>query len=663
MTTKQSPEETSKLGLLLVDKGFITSEQLHTALRLQRATPPTSPDYKYLGQILVEQKYIDAQQLQFIMQKFGKKSRLGDILVRCKAITEQELQIALAEQRKSGERLGTVLLKKSMVSDETMRQALSSQLNIPYIDISRLNIDHNLTKIINRDYAFKHKIIPISMTDTSITLAMDDPTNTDVASELEMFTRLKVNIVTSSQSAIKGAFNRLYPGENQSGSSDTILDDDSDASLDISFDLDEDPTDKIRKPDYVEAHESKRADLVVQKILGWALQKQASDIHMENLDHHMVIRFRIDGLLQEFDLGSLQDDINLFHREMVSRIKILGKLDIAERRLAQDGSFRSHIVRNGEKTNIDFRISIVPSYYGENIVIRILDSQKAPSTIENLKFSSKLTEKMTKLFMANTGIILVTGPTGSGKSTTLQSGLLTAYRPGLKVVTAEDPIEYVYDHFMQCEVNEKIGLTFASYIRVFLRHDPEIIMIGEIRDSETAEMAIRAAQTGHLVLSTLHTNDSLGAISRLAGLGIDPSMISSSLIGVISQRLARRVCENCAEPYTPAPDLINEFFPAPPTDIEWRKGTGCDRCNHTGYKGRVAIAELWEPSHHDMLLINKKAEFEELKISARNSTIPLIEEAVIKLKAGETTLDELTRIIPFSFIEDYREQQRLQLQS
>ena len=300
---------------------------------------------------------------------------------------------------------------------------------------------------------------------------------------------------------------------------------------------------------------------------------------------------------------------------------------------------------------------MVPSYHGENVVIRILDSQKAPSTIENLDFSPILTEKLTRLFQQNTGIILITGPTGSGKSTTLQSGLLTAYRPGLKVVTAEDPIEYIYDNFMQCEVNEKIGLTFASYIRVFLRHDPEIIMIGEIRDSETAEMATRAAQTGHLVLSTLHTNDSLGAISRLASLGINPSMISSSLIGVISQRLARQICPHCAESYTPDQELINEFFTTPPTDINWLKGLGCDTCNYTGYKGRIAIAELWEPSQHDILLINKKAELEELKISARKNTIPLIEEALSKLREGKTTLDELIRIIPYTYIEDHRQLQ------
>ncbi|MCD6534872.1 MAG: type II/IV secretion system protein, partial [Deltaproteobacteria bacterium] len=372
-------------------------------------------------------------------------------------------------------------------------------------------------------------------------------------------------------------------------------------------------------------------------------------------DHHMVVRFRIDGLLQEFNLGDIQNDINNFHREIVSRIKIMCKLDIAEKRLPQDGSFRSHIVRQNEKTHIDFRVSVIPSYYGENIVIRILDPSRAPTNIGNLNFSQKLTEKLIKLFNRNTGIILVTGPTGSGKSTTLQSGLLSAYRPGLKILTAEDPIEYVYENFMQCEVNEKIGLDFASYIRVFLRHDPEIIMIGEIRDHETAEMAVRAAQTGHLVISTLHTNDSLGAITRLAGLGIEANMITSSLIGVVSQRLARRSCPHCLEAYSPPVELIKEFFTSPPTDIKWVKGIGCQQCNFTGFKGRLAIAELWEPNHNDILLINKNAPIAELLESARQSTIPIMEEAIDKLKAGETTLEELIRILPYSFIEDYRQ--------
>ncbi|RLB68884.1 MAG: type II secretion system protein GspE [Deltaproteobacteria bacterium] len=510
--------------MLLVDEGFITPNQLQEVLRLQKENSQTPNDYKYLGQLLVEKKYIDAEQLHYIMNKHNKKTRLGDILLRSGAITEQKLEFALIEQKKSGGRLGEILLDKSLVSDDTMRQALCTQLNIPYIDISRLSIDPNLTKIINRDYAYSHKKIPISLTENTITLAMDDPTNNEVVAELEMFTRLKINIVTSSQAAIKDAFKKLYPDESQLNNLlNTADSSNEDIPIEFSFNLEDEDHTEIRKPTYVEAQESKRADVLVQRILSWAIQQQASDIHLESLDHHMVVRFRIDGLLQEFNLGSLQENINNFHREIISRIKILGKPDIAERRLAQDGSFRSHIVRQGEKTNIDFRISVIPSYYGENVVIRLLDASKAPSTIDNLGFSPLLTGKLKKLFNKNTGIILITGPTGSGKSTTLQSGLLSAYRPGLKVLTAEDPIEYVHDKFMQCEVNEKIGLTFASYIRVFLRHDPEIIMIGEIRDDETADMAIRAAQTGHLVISTLHTNDSLGAITRLTGLGVDPT--------------------------------------------------------------------------------------------------------------------------------------------
>ncbi len=650
----------TRLGLLLVDEGFITPDQLQEALRIQKESSQNPEEYKYLGQILVEKNFIDAEHLQYVLTKHNKKTRLGDILLRSNAISEQDLDKALKEQKKSGLRLGEILLKKSLVSEEAMRQALCTQLNIPYIEISRLDIDLNLTKIINRDYASRHHIIPISMTESSITLAMDDPTDTEIVAELEMFTRLKINIVTTSRDSIQKAFQQLYPQETKDHEISTEDFNQEDDAADFTIDLEEDDSEEASKPSYVEVQESMRADILVQRIISLAIQRNTSDIHLENLDQRLVVRFRIDGLLQELDLGSLQKDINNFHREVISRIKILGKLDIAEKRLSQDGSFRSQVIRKGEKSNIDFRISVIPSYYGENVVIRILDSQKSPSSIEHLNFSPRLTENMLKVFRKNTGIILVTGPTGSGKSTTLQSGLLSAYRPGLKVLTAEDPIEYVYENFMQCEVNEKIGLTFASYIRVFLRHDPEIIMIGEIRDGETAEMAVRAAQTGHLVLSTLHTNDSLGAITRLTGLGIDPSMITSSLIGVISQRLARRICPRCKESYSPPEELINEFFATPPTDISWVKGKGCTECNYAGFKGRLALAELWEPNQDDIILINKRAPLEDLQVTARQSTIPIMEEAIGKVEAGETTLEELIRVLPYSFIENHR---RLQSQS
>lgn len=651
----------TRLGLLLVDEGFITPNQLQEVLRLQQEQTGSQDDHRYLGQILLDKKYIDADQLRYVMEKHNKKTRLGDILVRNQTISEQELEYALLEQKKSGNRLGEILLRKQLVNEEAMRQALCTQLNIPYLDLNRISIDPSLTKIINRDYAWRHKIVPVSMTDASITLAMDDPTNNEIVAELEMFTRLTINVVTSTRKNIENAFKKLYADEDgptQGRPRPRTVETLDKQAPEIQIDMESEDPFTSRKPQYVEAHESKRADLLVQKVLSLAIMRQASDIHLENLGERMVVRFRIDGLLQEPELGSLQDDVNHFHREIISRIKILSKLDIAEKRLAQDGSFRSHIERDGQRIHIDFRVSVVPSYYGENVVIRILDSRRTPSTIEKLGFSYQMTNKLKELFKKNTGIILVTGPTGSGKSTTLQSGLISAYRPGLKVVTAEDPIEYVHDHFMQCEVNEKIGLTFASYIRVFLRHDPEIIMIGEIRDDETAQMAVRAAQTGHLVLSTLHTNDSLGTISRLIGLGIDPNMVSSTLLGVISQRLTRRICPDCKTEYEPIAEMIQEIFVKPPP-ITWVKGQGCEHCNYTGYKGRLPLAELWIPSQQDVLLINKRASQDKLKESASKSTMSIMSEAIDKLKTGETTLEELLRVLPYSVIQDYRLSQEI----
>jgi type IV pilus assembly protein PilB len=303
---------------------------------------------------------------------------------------------------------------------------------------------------------------------------------------------------------------------------------------------------------------------------------------------------------------------------------------------------------------VDLRVSVVPSYYGESVVLRILDKQNAPSTLEQLRFPLAVSQKLKQLLERPSGILLVTGPTGSGKSTTLYASLMRVYRPGIRILTAEDPIEYIFDHFSQSEVNEQIGNTFASYLRAFLRHDPEVIMVGEIRDQDTAETAFRAAQTGHLLLSTLHTNSAVGVVPRLMDLNIDPNTLASSLIGVVGQRLVRQICETCKKPYEPSNQLMREFFQDRPSGLVFYKGEGCADCNLTGYRGRLTIAELWVPSEADITLIAKSAPFEDIRASARATTSSMAESAWQLINEGHTNLEELIRMLPYQVTVDFR---------
>jgi len=283
-------------------------------------------------------------------------------------------------------------------------------------------------------------------------------------------------------------------------------------------------------------------------------------------------------------------------------------------------------------------------------VVRVVDRRRAPKSIDSLKFSAPVTERLKKLLSRTSGIVLITGPTGSGKSTTLYAALQSIYRPEIRVLTAEDPIEYVYEQFSQSEVDERIGNTFASYLRAFLRHDPEVIMVGEIRDHDTAEMALRASMTGHLLLSTLHTSDAVSVVSRLVDLGVEPTLVGASLAGVLSQRLVRTICTDCRELYTPTAELLREFFDEPPSDIKWYRGRGCHKCDFSGYKGRRIVAELWIPSNADVILINKSAPRDQLVESAINSTHSMAENALHLLREGTTNLEELMRTLPYATI-------------
>ena len=566
---------------------------------------------------------------------------LGESLIRAGAITAEQLKEAL-QQQKSGNkrRLGRVLVDLGFLTDEEMRQALGEQLNIPFVDLERMHIDPAIVRLINQAYARRHNLIPISSIGRSLTVCMDDPSDQAVVAELQRLTSYSISVVTSSHEAIKATFARLY--------NESMKTTGTSSELNLEF---EEEQEGIKKTTY--GIEFKSADVVCRRVLSAAIEQRCSDIHLEILSKRIGIRFRVDGLLVPAQLGEMETAANNLAREMVSRFKILAKLDIAERRRPQDGSFRIKSVRGTEATAIDLRVSVVPNMHGESVVIRILDKARLPKSIEGLGLPGPMVQQFGQLLKRTSGIILVTGPTGAGKSTTLYSALKTVSAPHMRILTAEDPIEYVYDEFSQCEVDEGIGNTFASYLRAFLRHDPEVIMVGEIRDRDTASMAFRAAQTGHLLLSTLHTTTAVEAVLRLRDLGIDSNSIASTLSGVMGQRLVRRVCEHCRTAYQPSRSLL-EDLPIASRLSTWKlfKGAGCEKCNFTGFNGRVMVGELWVPSQDDMLLIAKGAALDELAASAKASTYSMAESAAGLLTEGVTNIEELVRVMPYNTLRE-----------
>jgi type II secretory ATPase GspE/PulE/Tfp pilus assembly ATPase PilB-like protein len=634
------PEAPLRLGELLVTEGLVTPAQLEEALRVQSA-----PDgYAPLGHILIAQKIVTRDQLLSVLERHRRSSKLGDILLKSREINRTQLEAALVEQRRTQQPLGEVLLRLGYISEERLRVALCRQLHIRFFNLDTIILDPTLRNLVSEKFAMKHRAVPVSRIGNLLVLAIDDPTQSRLVDDLESTTGLKIEVITSTSDHITRALERLYRAEAvPSLAAGAVLD-----VIGIGDDADHD----IYTPSTTRRVDS--ADEVVRKLLRFAIDRGASDIHLETISNRLQVRFRIDGMLQNFNLGALGDDLGRQRVEVLSRIKILATLDIAERRRPQDGSFRARVESDGRVVPMDFRVSVIPGYYGENAVIRILDPRGAPESLAALKMAAPVTERLEQLIRSSAGTILVTGPTGSGKSTSLFAIMKSLYRPEIKIVTAEDPIEYVCAQFCQHEVDERIGNTFASYTRSFLRHDPEVIMLGEIRDPDTAKLAFRAAQTGHLVLSTLHTTDALGAVARLNDLGVDSGMCSSSLLGVVAQRLVREICWNCKEEYTPPGGLLEATFDMVPSDVRWYHGVGCSKCHHTGYRRRLAIVELWTPGVDDVLLISQNAPFDVVATSARKNTYSLATDAMAKLREGSTTLDELLRVLPASALRELR---------
>src|SRR5262245_30249227 len=644
-----------RLGDILIHEGLATHEDIQKALRLQSG----SRIYRPLGHILVAQNVMSRRQLLSVLERYQRHSKIGEILVKTKVISSEQLETALAEQRRLRQSFGEVVVRLKYVTEEQVRRALCLQLHINFFDLDTIGLDRSLHTLIKPRFARRSLVVPVTRVGNTLVVAMDDPTRTAVIHDLKASTGCEIEVITSTRASIRRALAHMYPGpvvadavvdhapkvavraavrEPQPLASETNV-----LALEEIENLSEDRTVFM---DVQRGAESTSA--IGRQLLTLAVERGASDIHIEAVDRGIQTRFRIDGVLQELELERVSELLNLNRGKVMSRLKILSKLDIAERRRPQDGSFRARVERDGHIATVDFRISVIPGYCGESAVIRILDPRGLPQSVEALGLREPVATQLRQLLRSSTGIVLVTGPTGSGKSTTLFGALKSIYQPGIKILTAENPIEYVFDGFRQHEVDERLGNTFAKYLRSFLRHDPDVIMIGEIRDSETADLAFRAAQTGHLVLSTLHTNDTISALPRLQDLGVDANLITSSLLGVLSQRLVREVCVECREQYTPPADLRSAIVGSAPADFAWYRGRGCASCNYTGYRGRMILSELWTPNDADVVLINRGAPFEEIRRNALKSTLPMAEDAAEKLRQGRTNLEELIRALPHS---------------
>jgi type IV pilus assembly protein PilB len=557
--------------------------------------------------------------------------RLGELLVREKLISLQQLRQAQEEQRRSGENLGFALAKLGYISDGEITNFLSSQYRVPAIDLATVEIDNGLTKIINQEVCERHKVVPISRSGSSVTVAMADPTNLNAIDDVKFLTGFNVEVVVASESAIAEAIERIYTTtENY----DDMLAEFADEEVDFSVEDDDLDIHSLEQ-------EAEGAPVVrlVNAILLNAIQKGASDIHIEPYEKKLRVRYRVDGVLMEEMKPPLR-----MKNSLASRLKIMSQLDIAERRLPQDGRIKLKMSKGRE---MDFRVSVLPTSYGEKIVLRLLDKGNLQLDMTKLGFDQGPLDDFQWAIGQPWGMVLVTGPTGSGKTTTLYSALSDLNRETANISTAEDPVEYSLPGINQCQMHEEIGLNFAMALRSFLRQDPDIIMVGEIRDFETGEIAVKAALTGHLVLSTLHTNDAPSTISRLLNMGVEPFLITASVNLVLAQRLARRVCQDCAQPVEIEPKVIQDLGVDPQYFAQGtpKKGTGCKTCSDTGYKGRVALYEVMRFGDSLKEMVLQGASTAELKAAAiKAGMMTLRMSGIAKIMQGMTTPEEIMRV-------------------
>ncbi|MFH1618587.1 MAG: ATPase, T2SS/T4P/T4SS family [bacterium] len=576
----------------------------------------------------------------------GIPKRLGDLLVSAKIITEAQLSEAIELQRKQGGKLGNLLVQQGYIEAKKLLEFLSRQFGLDFVDLSAIEaIPEDVIQTIPENIARRHNLICIAKSGNSITVAMEDPLNIVVLDDLKMMTGFDIKAVLGSESDIITVINKYYGVQSSKEALDEILKKTDHMGTDVTV-VEEDNSKGGGDSIITMGEKGEDAAPVIQMvnlIISSALKARASDIHIEPTNKDLRVRFRIDGVLHPQPAPPKK-----FQNALVSRVKIMCALDISEKRLPQDGRTKLKI----GKKEIDLRISVLPCGPGEKVVMRILDSSGLKLKLEDLGFEPENLAIFSKCLKAPHGINLITGPTGSGKSTTLYSALVTLNEPGVNIVTIEDPIEYNLEGINQVGVNADVGLTFAAGLRSFLRQDPDIIMVGEIRDLETISIAINAAMTGHLVFSTLHTNDAPGAITRIVMMGMEPFLISSTLLMVVAQRLVRAVCSHCRETYEVESQLLLNLGAARGLLSENKngkivlyRGRGCDECFGTGYRGRRGIHEILEINDVIRALIAGKAPVEKIKEEAKkNGMVTLRDSALRKSLAGLTTIEEVIRV-------------------
>ncbi len=564
--------------------------------------------------------------------------RLGELLTKASLISQEQLKEALKVQKETGGKLGETLIKLGFVSEEDITECLSQQFGVPSINLSHFEIDPSVIKLIPADVARKYNILPVNKTGATITIAMADPTNVFAMDDIKFMTGYNVEPVVASELGIKAAIDSYY-GTTSSLELKKVMEDlqqAENADLEVLEDGEELDVEAL-----AEGAEEAPVVKLCNLILTDAIKRGASDIHVEPYEKEYRVRFRIDGILYEIMNPPLK-----LKDAITSRLKILSKLDISEKRLPQDGRIKLRMKLNDKNKELDFRVSVLPTLFGEKIVLRLLDKDNLRLDMTKLGFEPESLAKFEEAIFKPWGMVLVTGPTGSGKTNTLYSALAKVNSPEVNIMTAEDPVEFNLPGINQVQMKESIGLNFAATLRSFLRQDPNIILVGEIRDFETAEIAIKAALTGHLVLSTLHTNDAPSTINRLMNMGIEPFLVATSVQLIAAQRLARRICANCKEPVEMAPQaLMNLGYKKEEVGtFTVYKGRGCDKCNNTGYKGRVALIEVMtiNDAMRDLILSGGTA-IDIRKQAAEDGMITLRRSGLIKIKDGVTTVEEVVR--------------------